>query len=860
MIPRLAISFVCLFFSVFATVLPQVASAQTTTSALSGTVSDGGGKPLAGVTLTIAGPTSASTTSAADGTFAFASLSAGTYEIHARRAGFKNADIVGVTVPGSASLAIALQAASLADLREIGAIRVDKRTTVNTSPAAVASLSSQDYLNAAQPQINALLDQLPGVELNRFSSGAPGANTAVAIRGSGTYETQDLIDGHPVSTGTDGDYLTNFLNALVFDGVDVFKGPGTLTNTIANAVGGTINFRTPSISRSLTASAVTGYDSFNGSYYAARVSDTLGKVGFLIDFGRFGTPGYESNLSVPYVYNTIGSQNYANPPPASTISDSFTLGQTYDNKAQVFKLAYNFSPTTTLTLGSISSQTYNDETGTLANFDPALIARCIDTSSYGSCPGSAGDYYSYNNPRYDNQIGKVVDGFFGYGPDFETNNEPIYTADLRTAFGKATTLARFYAGSIYRTVNNIDDTNVIQTCGDPSCSAANATFLTPYLETQHDLLHGADAQIDYPLGPHVLTFGFDRHTDNTTSCQGDPTTSSPANGGFNCLNQYGNTSDTTIQSSTYSLRALLQLSEKARLDIGNYLSNATFIGTRYDPRLGFTYRVARNAILRAAYGSTYVLPYAGFVTQEAYVDRGTFHPATAAVKPETSSSYDVGADVAFGRAGKVALDLYDTTIYNRFTTFTSPLGGTFDGQTYKNASFNGNVANSRDAGVELSLDERPLVGLGFHGSIDLDRTYAYDVDDRLTGNSAGPYSYLANGAQLAGFPFSKERAEVSYATKAQQEIRFGASSYGQWNSFGEPGFTVFDGSVSAPLNYGLRIQVTAQNIFNHDDGRVFTEYQYGYAPAQANGGLYPVNLFFSQPRTITFQLSRSFGP
>jgi hypothetical protein len=248
------------------------------------------------------------------------------------------------------------------------------------------------------------------------------------------------------------------------------------------------------------------------------------------------------------------------------------------------------------------------------------------------------------------------------------------------------------------------------------------------------------------------------------------------------------------------------------------------------------------------------------VTQEAYVDRSTFHPATTAVKPETSSGYDIGSDVAFGRAGRVSLDFYDTNIFNRFTTFTSPVGGVFDGKTYKNASFNGNVSNSRDEGIELSVDERPLVGLGFHGSIDLDRTYAYNVSDNLTGNAAGPYSYLANGAQLAGYPFSKERAELSYTTGAQQVIRFGASSFGQWNSYGEPGFTVFDGSISAPLKYGIRAQVSAQNIFNHDDGRVFTEYQYGYAPAQATGGLYPVNLYFYQPRTITFQLSRSFGP
>jgi outer membrane cobalamin receptor len=857
---RLERTLAWLCFSVCLLALAPVAALAQPAATLRGTVTDSGGKPLPNATLTLTGPTPSKAVSGADGSFAFSGLAPGTYALDVVKGGFKNQTFTGITVPATAPLALTLNSASLSDLRQIGAIAVNRKTSLNTSPSAEASVSSQDYLNQSQPQINALLDQLPGVELNRFDAGTPGANTAVSIRGAASYETQDLIDGHPVSTGTDGDYLTNFLNSLVFDGVDVLKGPGTLTNTIGNAVGGTINFRTPSISRTLTASAVTGYDSFNGSYYAARVSDTIGKLGFLVDAGFYGTPGYQDNLAVPFVYNyaTNGQgSNYPNAP--STISDTFIVGQTYQNRAQVFKLDYNFSPTTTLTLGSISSQTYNDESGTLDNYDPALIVPCIDLKTY-STTCTPGDYYSYNNPKYGGDVGKIVDGFYGYGPEFETNNEPIYTADLRSGFGSATLLARYYAGSIYRTVNNLADGTTVQNCGDPACSAANATFLQPYLETQHDLLHGFDAQVDQPFGSNALTFGFDRHTDNTTSCQGDPFIANPSDGGFNCLNSQGNVSNTTIASTTYSLRALLQLAPKARLDIGNYLSNASFIGTRYDPRLGFTYRLAPNAVLRASYGSTYVLPYAGFVTQEPYVSRNTFYPATSAIKPETSSGYDLGTDVFFGRYGKVGVDLYNTLVFDRFDSFTLPSTGTFDGQAYKFESLNGNVSNSREAGVELTIDEAPPVGFGFHGAVDLNRTYAFNVSDALSGNANGVYAYLVNGEQLSGFPFSKERAEAFYTTATHQVIRFGATSYGQWNAFGEPGFTVFDGSLSTPVRYGIRAQVTATNIFNHDDGRVFSEYGYGYIPAQTSGGVYPTSLLFTQPRTITFQLSRQFGP
>ncbi|MGH9208929.1 MAG: TonB-dependent receptor domain-containing protein, partial [Acidimicrobiales bacterium] len=706
------------------------------------TVSDAAKAPVAGAALALSGPVSRSATTGKDGSFSFAGLPLGTYQLSVTKGGFQSLSVSGIEVgvsPGT-PLALTLAQASLANLRQIGEVSVNRKTALNTSPAAVASVGINQYIQQSQEQINGLLDQLPGVELNRFSSGTPGANTAVAIRGAATYETQDLIDGHPVSTGTDGDYLTNFLNAFVFQSVDVDKGPGALPNTIANAVGGTVNFVTPSISATPTGMVLAGYDSFNGSFYGVLGSDTIGKVGFLVDVARFGTPGYASDLTVPYVNTYIGNQNYLNNPTPSVISGGITVGQTYDNKAQVLKLDYNFSPTTTLTLGNISSQTFNDESGTLTSYNPSSILPCIDTNDYSPC-GSNPTYPVYNNPAFASSLGKTVNGFFTYGPEYETNNEPLYTADFRTGLGNATALLRYYAGSIYRTINQLDVAGLISTCGDPACTPANATFLTPYLETQNDLLHGFDAEIDEPLGPHLVTFGIDRHTDVTTSCQGNPFQTGGGFGSYNCLNAFGNVSDTTQQSFTYSLRGHFQLSNRAHLDLGNYLSDATFIGTRYDPRMGFTYRLGSNAILRASYGSTYVLPYAGTVTQEPYVYQKTFHPASAALLPETSAGYDLGADYGIGRFGKISLDAFETHVFNRFTTATNPVTGEFNGTPYTMQSQTFNVSNAREAGLELSVYESPPVGLGFDGFVDLDRSYAYHIPPSAAGNSNGPYQY-----------------------------------------------------------------------------------------------------------------------
>ena len=834
------------------------AKAAGPTGAITGLVRDNGGKPLAAVKVQLTGPVTRTTASAADGTFSFGHLPAGTYALFATAGGFESAGLAGLNISagGTVNANVTLAAATLSSLREIGHVTAS-RSSINTSPAAIASLSSQDYIDRSQPQVVSLLDELPGVELNRNSSGAPGANAEVAIRGAATYETQNLIDGHPVSAGTYGDYVATFLNALILDDVEVAKGPGALGNTIENAVGGTVNFRTPQIAAHETARFLAGYNSFDGSYYAARYSNTFGKVGVLVGYARYGTPGYETNAIEPYVYNTSGTPNYTYV-PIGTVTDSLHLGQTFDNRAELYKLSYTFSPTTALTLGDFSSQTWNDETGTLANFNPVTIAQCVDTSPPSSAPppynctgqDSQPGSPAYTNPKYRNLIGKTINGFYGYNGDFETNNEPMWTADLRSGISTGTALVRYYAGSIQRIVDGIGEAGTIQSCGDPQCIPSNAYVQTPYLQNEHDLLHGLDAEYSLPVGRDTLTAGYDHHSDLTNYCSGDPT-------GGAAL--FCSVPGVLEGSSTLSLRATLALNDQASLVLGNYFSNGTYTPHRYDPRVGFTYRVNPQVVVRAALGSTYVAPFAGYINPVAYVNQNTLYPVTKPIE-ETSSGFNLGSDILVGRFGKLTIDGYATRVFDRLSSNSiSVPPAEYNGQPYKYVSFTYNSGNAFEKGLELAFEERPPVGVGFRTSVDLNRAYGYDVNAPNAGSQQGPYSYLAEGVQLPEYPFSKERAEVSYRTRAGQSAVFGMTAYGQWNAFGEPGFSLFDASLSTPFQHGLRLQVAVANAFNHDNGRTFTEYNYGYAPAQATGGLYPQSLFFAQPRTLSVQLQRTFG-
>ncbi len=66
----------------------------------------------------------------------------------------------------------------------------DSATQLNTTPAATNTSGEQTYIERGQPQVSNLLEELPGVELQRFSlGGGPGANTVAALRGEDPAET-----------------------------------------------------------------------------------------------------------------------------------------------------------------------------------------------------------------------------------------------------------------------------------------------------------------------------------------------------------------------------------------------------------------------------------------------------------------------------------------------------------------------------------------------------------------------------------------------------------------------------------------------------------------------------------------------
>lgn len=844
------------------------ASAQTTGS-ISGTVRATDGTPLAGATVTLAGPVAKTVGTGPDGGYTATGLPPGTYRLSVAHGGYATAQDIEVVVgTGTAPLDVTLQAASLTTIQRIGSTGTTSRATrINTSPAAISVIDSSTLRDRGQLQVQNVLEETPGVELQRFSSGgSPGANTNVAIRGADSYETQTLVDGHPVNGGSFGSFLIQFLNPLLLDDIEVSKGPGTFGNTIAHAVGGTANFRTPTITHNPSGLATVGYDSFDGGSLGVRYSQTFGKLGFLVGYARGETPGYFSNR--PILYVTPDSAAMRGNIPDATVNMGIPASETFNNKSEVLKVGYDLSPATNITVGYFGSHTLVDYTATLTTVEPVHII-AGPCAACGTFAGNSGAP-TFTNPQFGNLVGSTVLAstvqdllFLG---NFETDNQPIFSGDLRTSIGKGTFLARYYAGSINRLISDPGEVNQILQCDDPTCDFAlaqsNGDTSGPFFQKELDILHGGDFEYDLPIGDNTYTLSYDTHGDRTTKCSGsDP------------LFHRGCSIPSLLQtSSTVSLRGNVALGAATRLQIANYFSNTTNVGSRYDPRLALTFRPRPNLVLRASAGTSYVPPFAAIFPALAGRTLNVVAPNLTA---ESSFGWDAGGDLALGRDARATLDVYDTRIHGRFATiFGFGVGGTFQGSKFANTQFTYNQANTRDAGIEATYVKQPRSGFGGLLSADLSRAYGFGsnflttpLGPNFTPGQQGNYGIEADGSQLLGYPYFHGRAELSYAFPHGATIALGSTLYGAVNSFNEPGFALFDARVATPLNDGLRLVVSAQNLFNHDNYRTLGQFAYGYAPPQdaaaVAAGLAtpfsPQTLYFAPPRQITIQLSRSFG-
>jgi hypothetical protein len=271
--------------------------------------------------------------------------------------------------------------------------------------------------------------------------------------------------------------------------------------------------------------------------------------------------------------------------------------------------------------------------------------------------------------------------------------------------------------------------------------------------------------------------------------------------------------------------------------LGSFQNNYSY----YDmPRLGLEYRQSEDLAYRFSTGGAIVplpiLALAGGGSTPTAGQQGTniFYSQSippVGLKPETSFSGDIGADIRVPRyATVISTDAYLTNLQGQFIT-TRTLNGTYNGYPLYTTQI-ANLNRSRYEGLELSIRRDVPRGFGFLLSGYLQRGFAYDVPSNFYTNpvTGAPFSqnlslipgvnYNNGGGGQGGIggggqdvvPYSGGYGEISYRFAHDGLVRFGATYYGNNNTYFEPAFFVLSASARYGLTKHLALQVSGYNL------------------------------------------------
>ena len=862
-------------------------------STISGIVRDAGGKPLAGATVSLRPARAAEVRTDAQGAFSIADVPAGTYEIAVLKGGFVPFTYAGVVVPLSAPLAFTLSAATLDTMRQIASVHTSAGSAFNTSSTAIQTLSQQTFVDQGQINIGHVIDEIPGVVSNRPDSGnggAPGSITSPNLRGAFDWEKSNLIDGFPLIAGKSGDYDTPLVNSLLFQDVEIVKGPTAYANEINYGIGGTINFVTGAPSLTPYDTLIAGFDNQQGAFGELRLSDTVGRFGYVVALVRSGTNGplddYPTYVALPNgakvngvaASSTISSTapaGYSGPYPVpgsikgSNPSAAYTtlaaccqdVTSTYQSNGELAKLAYHFSNTTSLTLGYVGIQ---------GNYDgpAASLTQIYSTFTPGLSYDAAGTPFANGGQFLLNQTTTLPNQNL-------IDNEPMFEGQFRTALGNDTFLARWYSAVLERPTYSDSPnpassyTTPLQLWGTVKLNGTATAFngqteqvtipdSSAYVNSMGDFdhLHGSSLEYNHPIGSNdVLTAAYDMDTSLTQSYKVAPGTGDV---------QYSIAPGTRQDMDNWLLRDVLQIGDKAQLTLANYYNiyRSTFAptaptdtsfdfstttSTHDDPRLGFVYRPDQDLSLRFSAGSSIAPPYPSLIdnnteTAEEVLAAGGAVGTTVTVpvnsgtlKPETAFAYDVGGDARLPYGNILSVDLYLTNIWNQFLTKITDTGTTYtyNGTAYEvYTSTNGNLAQSRDQGIEVALHRDPPVGYGYTVSGDLARAYAYNLPGDFYSTATGGLetnlgvipgiNYISNGSGYNNISNKSEAYSMGYAEIHRrgswgQYASLGLTYYGSNNTFNIPAYFVGHATIRQPVAKDTALQVSVDNLFGSND-------------------------------------------
>ncbi len=774
-------------------------------TAITGTVRSGSGAAVPGATVVARGPSLARTVTDAAGGFSV-SVTPGTYTITVTKTGYGPTSIADVVVTAGqvTPLGVTLTEENLTSLRTIGTVSTTGRgsSTINTGAANQSIVSGAVFQQLADPQINDVLQRIPDVVIQKLGTQQ---DTAIVIGGLQPYETQVLIDGHPLALGQYGVWLTQYFPSYMIGNVETQSGPGNTTPFANIAVGGTANLQTIGFTKKQTAEFNIGVDNYGSQYSNALVTGSVDKFDYVVSLGDAGDNGY--------YFGKRECDTYQAPTIVAFCGD---FSGSLFSRAQLYKVKYDFSPVTSFDATFLGSYGGYSPQGSAwgEDYGPETIQQCV--------PGT----YICTNPRDANLIGKTINGFYWFPGTFIWNTQQLYSGQLRTAIGSTTLLARPYIGSLQpETYDGQGEGNYPAFFGPPpnytgmpptglpaypgppslppgvkipatgltnpnpfestACPVGNVLsfvqinspkntinsvdgqeecYQYPYSTYEIDKLYGSTFSAIQPImsGSGYLDLTYDFHGQSTFAYANAPT---------NVQVPHSST-----RFSTFSLTGTVTPLQKLGVNFGLYNTNwtiagqqpllnssGTVIGTqgldrtvsRFDPHVALTFRADPNTSLRAAFGTSESFPFIGDVSGTASTQPPAFQ-YTAGItteknpnlQPEFSQGYDLGVDHRFRYGSVLSFDLQDTTVHNVFQQITTQENVIYNGQPAILGIFTPiNVARLAAKLATLKYSYSPLRGFGYNLALTADSSIISGIP--ASGYNSSP-ALPANNVQVCG--------------------------------------------------------------------------------------------------------------
>lgn len=787
------------------------------------------------------------------GRFTLADGFAPNVRLRVERAGYVTTDSDALN--SSAAVTVALQAAPSAtsDARTIATTSSRATTSLQKSSTIYRTLSPTQLIESGVNRYGDALRMLPGI--NNAINGdtaSLGDDLQLSIRGlgngntrTGQIETTPTLDGHPIGYGAPGGFNYQLSPTFGLKGITVYYGSAGTGITGYDAIGGIIDAQTIDPTPDRRISVTQGGGTFDK--YATNVTAT----------GSFDRLGYAASLGVAtldgpfhddYRYQPGAAYDPSATDPAVRALGVYKDDGTALSRDGVFKLRYSLSDATDVTLTNVDSSYYEDKTGNgdgdyLTPHIALLTGRGLLAGKAGSDPCPAGQFTATN-----------ANGTpWGMGP----SGLPDGGSACQTPQSYAKYAAGYQgAGTAWQTFDFNDEALHLRSTGTHEAFTLDA-FTNRYLDTQ-------DRKFQLPF--NVVPGDAGSYSNNESSSAGAVARedflgrNNDLGVGVGYTNYfYRLQTDSKLvgapiahEDDAFVREAYRAAGSPLAIYASADFKNATETHTSYvDPRASLVYTAGRSDVLRVAAGATTAQPAGNLLSTgfnpSALVTAGGGGGINCAstnsigsapsslLKPERGVDEEFAYGHNFGGDSQVEFEIYNTDVYDKIYTTTTPLSITGTG-------FIDPVAL---ASVEATAEAKcgsanPLTLLGVSGFVNIGQLRAQgftlsgrqrlstsafvDYDYGTTSTvvrSATPQFYKQNltiiqDAQLPRVPLQTFNIALDGAIAPQIDVRYTLHYVGDNNTKRIGAYTYADLRVSASHVGPGTLSASVFNLFDQD--------------------------------------------